>query len=133
MKKQRRIDAQLADSELLQVLEDMLNQDIKITIRECVRRMKLVNAPSSISRSNTRMEIVKKYIKKQEHIRSVSKKVVKLSIKQMETKILSLEASVIVLKERETGLLQTLDALFVAALSQGVDVSKMYNDYLSEK
>lgn len=129
MTKKRRNDAIQADKELQDVLKFLLSEDIKITVRECVRRMNLINHPSSITRSKWRSQLVQNYINKQLDLHLLTTKIIKRSRRQLESQIITLKQQLEESKTREHNLSLAVSALMISALSQGVNLEEFYLKY----
>ena len=76
----RRQSSQAIDEELTRVISEHLTDDVSITVRSLVRRMRLVNNASSITRCPERVALVEAAKKKQQETRLIAAKIAKMHI-----------------------------------------------------
>ncbi|RYY04032.1 MAG: hypothetical protein EOO53_03825 [Gammaproteobacteria bacterium] len=125
----RRQSSQAIDEELTQVISEHLTDDISITVRSLVRRMRLVNNASSITRCSERVALEEAAKKKQQETRCIAAKIAKTSTVTDKQKIIGLELALSDALDREKNLKIAFSALMKAAAIHGVNWISFFEGY----
>ena len=125
----RRQSSQAIDEELTRVISEHLTDDVSITVRSLVRRMRLVNNASSITRCSERVALVEAAKKKQQETRLIAAKIAKTSTVSDKQKIIMLELALSDALKREESLKIAFTALMKAAAIHGVNWVSFFENY----
>lgn len=105
------------DSEIVKILEKMIEDEQTITVRGVIRLHSTLKAPSSITRNPLRTEIVNHYTNKQEELNSWQKRVGKTS-KENLSKLLAEKNLLISELERKVDLLTASHVAMIRAVGE---------------